>query len=381
MDKKIKNILILQSAVMRGYRNKLFDWLSKKFITFFIFTNLSNDIELPESLRFINTTSKNNIYKYFIILRYLLFYDYHILITHAESNESIIAWLVVKARKKKLLLWSEHWTYPVLITDEKTKNYFSKYFKIIKWQLKHFITKRMQRSTNQFIAIGEKAFNHYLNNVPKERIICAPKYVEKYPEDTSNMRIQNFLEKNQQRKTILYSGRLMKIKGVEYLIKAFSELEKKFNNAMLLIIGEGELKTDLEMLSKELDVKNIEFWDWLKPEELNLLYKNCYVFVQPSIFIDYRYEVNGYSIYECMAYAKPIITTDAVGASPQFVKHGYNGFVVESANSEALMDVLVTLIESEDLAGIMGQRSKNIYDTEISLSGQIAAFRKAIQTI
>jgi glycosyltransferase involved in cell wall biosynthesis len=239
----------------------------------------------------------------------------------------------------------------------------------------------MQRSTNQFIAIGEKAFNHYLNNVPKERIICAPKYVEKYPEDTSNMRIQNFLEKNQQRKTILYSGRLMKIKGVEYLIKAFSELEKKFNNAMLLIIGEGELKTDLEMLSKELDVKNIEFWDWLKPEELNLLYKNCYVFVQPSIFIDYRYEVNGYSIYECMAYAKPIITTDAVGASPQFVKHGYNGFVVESANSEALMDVLVTLIESEDLAGIMGQRSKNIYDTEISLSGQIAAFRKAIQTI
>jgi len=378
MDNKVKNILIIQSAVMRGYRSKLFDSISNRHKAFFIFTNLSKDVEMPGSMQFINISAKSKLYKYFVILKYSLTFDYEILITHAESNESIIAWLVTKLRNKKLLLWSEHWTYPDLNAGEKTKNYFSRYFKIIKLQLKRFITNKMHQNANQFIAIGEKAFNHYLNTVPKERIICAPKYVEKYPVDTSNKQIQNFLEKNQQRKIVLYSGRLMKIKGVEYLIKAFSELEKKFNNAMLLIIGEGELKYELEMLSKELDIKNIEFWDWLKPEELNLLYKNCYVFVQPSIFIDYRYEANGYSIYECMAYAKPIITTDAVGASPQFVKHDYNGFVVKSADVDELKNAIASMLESDDLVNIMGARSKMIYDAEISLSGQIDAFRKAI---
>ena len=79
-----------------------------------------------------------------------------------------------------------------------------------------------------------------------------------------------------------------------------------------------------------------------------------------------------------MAYSKLIITTNAVGAVHQFIQNNLNGFVVENANTEALITALRKLIENKGLAKRLGKKSREIYDREINLSRQISVFKKAL---
>jgi len=56
---------------------------------------------------------------------------------------------------------------------------------------------------------------------------------------------------NKDKLTILYVGRLEKVKGLKYLLKAFSILKRKYNNINIIIVGEGGLKERLVGLSKK----------------------------------------------------------------------------------------------------------------------------------
>lgn len=57
-------------------------------------------------------------------------------------------------------------------------------------------------------------------------------------------------------RVIINVGRLAPEKGQEQLIKAFAEVNKQFPDARLLILGEGELRSNLEHLIKELELDN-----------------------------------------------------------------------------------------------------------------------------
>ena len=105
------------------------------------------------------------------------------------------------------------------------------------------------------------------------------------------------------------------------------------DDIFLLIVGDGPFINECKDLAKKIDIKNIHFMGYVDAKAY--CYKACDVFVLPSILLDdHQYEAWGLVINEAMAFGKPIITTDAVGAAEDLVKDGYNGYIVKNKSVE-----------------------------------------------
>ena len=104
---------------------------------------------------------------------------------------------------------------------------------------------------------------------------------------------------------IVYVGAFSNQKGVDVLIKAFSNLAKNYNNAVLHLIGDGELLQPMKNLAKSLEVDhNIVFYGARK--DVEDFYLNSDYVVCPSV----SGEGSSGVIKEGMAAGKIVITSD-----------------------------------------------------------------------
>jgi len=109
--------------------------------------------------------------------------------------------------------------------------------------------------------------------------------------------------------SIIYAGRLAKIKGVDVLLNAFYYVLKKLPNAHLYIIGDGKEKKNLTKLAEKLVLKNVKFEGFIpSTKKVHQYIKSSDIFVLPS----YR-ENFSISLLEAMAAKTPIIASNAEG--------------------------------------------------------------------
>ena len=108
----------------------------------------------------------------------------------------------------------------------------------------------------------------------------------------------------EKQKYIVAVSRLVRHKGIHTLIKAFNQLETDYK---LVIVGDGAKTDDYVSEIKALakNNPNIIFTGQKSGEDLAALFKNAYIFVQPS-------ETEGLSIalLEAMAYGTPVIISN-----------------------------------------------------------------------
>lgn len=150
---------------------------------------------------------------------------------------------------------------------------------------------------------------------------------------------------------VLFVGRVIRQKGLEYLLHAMVAVKKKFPHASLAVIGRGNKLEKIRKLSKKLHADAI-FPGFVAEKELQNALCECDAFVLPSLW-----EVLPISILEAMACGKPIVCSDA-GGNSELVADGENGFVVPKRNSQALANALIRVIGDRALATRMGAESR-----------------------
>jgi len=138
-------------------------------------------------------------------------------------------------------------------------------------------------------------------------------------------------------------GNLNKQKGYEYLISAMPKILKKYPHLMLEIVGDGEERSSLKSLKKEL---NIEQHVTLlgrreNPEEVM---KKWDLFVSSSVA-----ETFGIVLLEAYKVGLSVVAT-RVGGVPDVVKNNSTGILVESRDSDALAKAIIKLLEHPVLA-------------------------------
>ncbi len=146
---------------------------------------------------------------------------------------------------------------------------------------------------------------------------------------------------------IISTGRLIKRKGYEYLIEAVAEM----NNIQVELIGDGNLKEELEKLAKEKEA-NISFLGKKKHNELVLYLQKADIFCLPSLN-----EGMSNSLLEAMACGLPIITTDTGGAR-ELIKD--NGFIVGKGSSPEIKRAIKNYLDNPELLKQHGQKSREI---------------------
>jgi len=144
------------------------------------------------------------------------------------------------------------------------------------------------------------------------------------------------------KKVVLFVGRLVPYKGVEYLLAAFNIL--KTGEAALVIVGEGPLDGELKEKAASLGLKNVVFAGAVPGEDLPGYYAACDVFVLPSVT---RQEAFGLVLAEAMACGKPVISTNFSGM-PYVVGDG--GLLVAPKDPEALSGALDKVLGDDRLA-------------------------------
>lgn len=111
-------------------------------------------------------------------------------------------------------------------------------------------------------------------------------------------------------KKICFIGRLHRVKGLNYLLEAFSQLKE---DASLVIVGDGEEKSRLIELAKRLSIYDRVYFLGYKPSASILPYID--IFVLPSLS-----EGLPNSVLEAIACKKPVVAT-SVGDIPKLVSH------------------------------------------------------------
>ncbi len=156
------------------------------------------------------------------------------------------------------------------------------------------------------------------------------------------------------KKRFIFVGRYREDKGILDLWSAFSRLCSKYpNDWELLCIGTGEL---YEQRMEHPQVKHLGF---LQPIQLKEYMRDGGVFVLPSHF-----EPWGVVVHEFAMAGFPMILSDEVGASTQFLEDGVNGYIFEHKKIDDLIGKMKRMIvmSQEELVD-MGQKSYNLSQT------------------
>lgn len=108
------------------------------------------------------------------------------------------------------------------------------------------------------------------------------------------------------RRNILYVGRLDEIKGLKYLISAFKKVVKKHTDIQLVIVGDGDFQPYMEQ-GRNIQ-GHVSFLGKMQSVDMNKVYESAFIGVLPSF-----HEQCSYTVIEMMRQGVPVIGTDSTG--------------------------------------------------------------------
>ncbi len=172
---------------------------------------------------------------------------------------------------------------------------------------------------------------------------------------------------------ILFASKLQERKHCDHLVEAFLQLQMPADRPKpyLLIVGDGEMRQDLERRAAVSGSERIVFAGFRNQSELPRFFELSSVFVLPS-----RHEAWGLITNEAMASGMPVIVTQSAGCTPDLVQNGVNGFAYPVGDIAALRSALETCL-SPGRAQTMGEHSRDII-AGWSYAKDVAGLRAAL---
>nr|WP_283938265.1 glycosyltransferase family 4 protein [Sphingomonas brevis] len=150
-------------------------------------------------------------------------------------------------------------------------------------------------------------------------------------------------------KILLTVGRLFDQKDHRTLVAAFARIAPRNPQWRLRIVGEGELRPDLEKQVEELGLKSkVDLPGVI--DDISAEYDGAQLFVLPS-----KYESFGLATAEALAHGLPAVGFADCPGTNELIKHEVNGLLAQGGDREAaLADALERLMTSEGLRQAYG---------------------------
>ena len=151
---------------------------------------------------------------------------------------------------------------------------------------------------------------------------------------------------------VLFVGRLEEKKGCEYLIRAFTKVQQAVPEAVLIVVGEGRLRDNLQKLSLKLGV-HAHFRGSLSNLEVQQELCSARVFCLPSIRAT-NGDAEGLPIalLEAQASGVPVVTSSH-GGQMEAICDGVSGFAVAQRDVHGLATRITTLLTDNAVATTM----------------------------
>jgi glycosyltransferase involved in cell wall biosynthesis len=168
---------------------------------------------------------------------------------------------------------------------------------------------------------------------------------------------EKFSPGGERKRKVLFVGRLVPQKGINYLIEALDEATQ------LDIVGRAYDESYLRYLQSLSEGKRVRFITNASDEELVRMYRSASVTVLPSVYYDvygehYPWpELLGLTLLESMACETPVVCT-SVGGMPEVVEDGVTGFVVPPNDPQSLGERIAYLLDNPEVVRRMGRAGR-----------------------
>ena len=406
-NNKEPKILFIHHAPM-WYRRPFFSQLSHEYSVEFIFTNVKSydklyGTKLSQYLPGMEGVNYKIVPKKLGIALGAIkrsISDYDVFVggswdTPSDLIETIFYYVIVKIRRKPFILWREDWDWNVNTTKRK----------IVK-KIAGFIS----RGADAILVPGSKHRDFFTNlGNSNDKIFIMPN-VSNITLHESDYQNKDHLIKElglNNKKIVLFVGRLIDLKGIQYLLPAFQKLSHKMSDVVLLIVGDGEYREELEKIAHKLDlldddknlnnsltsenksqlnenntnnnVSKVIFTGKIENDLLGAYYLLANIFVLPSITTYYA-DACPLVVNEAMYFGKPVITSDAVGTT-FMIENGKNGYVVPERDPDALYKAMDMILSDNKLEMQMGETSKGIIKSGFKYKDMMEGFQKALEYV
>lgn len=171
-------------------------------------------------------------------------------------------------------------------------------------------------------------------------------------------------------------GRLTFQKGYRYLIEALSKIKERFQGIILLIVGDGLMKQELQNYASTLGLnKNVIFTGYRR--DIPALLAAMDVFVLPSLW-----EGLPNALLEAMGAGKPIIATD-IPPIREVINSEKSGILIPPKDSNTLASSIKSLLVNKTFALTLGKnaqmRAFSNFNIETTVSKYMELFEEILQ--
>ncbi|OAN47320.1 glycosyl transferase family 1 [Chloroflexus islandicus] len=171
---------------------------------------------------------------------------------------------------------------------------------------------------------------------------------------------------------ILYVGRLVERKGLPFLLEALAQLQPRFPDLHLTVIGDGPMRARYEALARQYLGDRVTFLGAQPSATVRSYLQRAYAFCMPSITMPSgEAETLGVVFLEAMAMRVPPVSF-ASGGIPEVIRHGETGFLATERNPTELAHYLGLLLANPALRERMGEQGRRWVEQEFNLTTQNA---------
>ncbi len=156
-------------------------------------------------------------------------------------------------------------------------------------------------------------------------------------------------------------GRLVPVKGHAILLEAFRILSQFYQNVILIFVGEGPLRVQLEAEASRMGLGKSVIFSGHQEQSYDFI-NMMDVFVLPSL-----HEGIPMVLLEAFALSRPVIAS-RVGGIPEVVSHGYSGVLVSPTSADELATAIKLLIEDPSKAVAFAVAGRGQVEHEFSAS-------------
>jgi GalNAc-alpha-(1->4)-GalNAc-alpha-(1->3)-diNAcBac-PP-undecaprenol alpha-1,4-N-acetyl-D-galactosaminyltransferase len=156
--------------------------------------------------------------------------------------------------------------------------------------------------------------------------------------------------------TLIAVGRLHEVKGFDLLLTAFSQIQAKYPDWHLTILGEGPMRSALEDLRSQLGLKDRVHFPG-QVANVNAYLRQADIFVLSS-----RFEGFPMAICEAMACGLPVLAVNCLSGPSDIIRDGIDGVLVPVNDIDALASGIEDLIANPDKRQRLAQAAPQILE-------------------
>lgn len=215
---------------------------------------------------------------------------------------------------------------------------------------------------DRIIAVSTLLKNYMVNNwgIKASKIYILPNAadIESFENVSSDKVRAKYNLKN--RIIIGFVGSLHKWYGIENLLKAFAIAQKSNNNLILMIIGDGQYRKQLENLTEKLKISDQTIFTGNIPHSEIPEYINAFdIAIAPYRDLPTGFYNSPIKLFEYMAAGKAIIASK-IGQIDEIVEHKKTAWLVPPGNIKALSEAIIYLTKNPKIRNKLARNSRDL---------------------